>query len=451
MHATPPKPLWKTFFVFLAPMMLSNILQSLSGTINNVYVGQMLGVDALAAGSVFFPVLFFFIAFVIGLGTGSTILIGQAWGAGERDKVKAVAATALMATLAIGLTIAVFGGLFTRQLMIALATPADILDQATDYARIMMVAMPLTFCFLLATSLMRGVGDTVTPLIGLAISTCLGLIITPALIRGWLGLPQLGVTSAAIASAVATAVTLVWLVMYMLRRNHPLAPDRDLLRHLHVDGALLRRILRLGIPTAIQIVTMSIAELALLGIVNGFGSNATAAYGAVNQVISYAQFPAMSIAISASVFGAQAIGRGDTARLGAIVRTALTLNLVLTGGLVALIYLFSRAVMGFFIIDPAVVELAQHLLHIVLWSAVVFGMAGIFSGTMRASGTVFMPTLLSVSAIALIEVPSAIVLSQHYGVTGVWYAWPITFCAMFLLQMSYYLLVWRKQQITRLI
>jgi putative MATE family efflux protein len=447
----PEKPLWRSFLVFVAPMMLSNILQSLFGTINNIYLGQMVGVNALAAVSVFFPLMFFFVAFVLGLGTGATILIGQAWGAHERDKVKAVAASALLATLAIGVTIAILGGLFSRQLMILLATPPDILDEATAYARIMMMAMPLTFGFILATSMMRGVGDTVTPLIGLAISTCLGLLITPALIRGWLGMPPLGAASAAVASAVATAVTIVWLVIYLRRRNHPLAPDRELLRHLRIDGALLRRILRLGIPTAIQIVTMSVAELALLGIVNGFGSDATAAYGAVNQVISYAQFPAMSIAISASVFGAQAIGRGDASRLGSIVRTALMLNFALTGGLVALLYLFSRPVMGFFIIDPAVLELAQHLLHIVLWSTIVFGMSGIFSGTMRASGTVFMPTLLSVLAIAVIEVPSAIVLSRHYGVTGVWYAWPITFCAMFLLQVIYYRLVWRKRTIERLI
>ncbi|MET0971145.1 MAG: MATE family efflux transporter [Tardiphaga sp.] len=447
----PEQPLWRSFLVFVAPMMLSNILQSLFGTINNIYLGQMVGVNALAAVSVFFPLMFFFVAFVLGLGTGATILIGQAWGAKEPDKVKAVAASALLATLAIGVTIAILGGLFSRQLMILLATPPDILDEAAAYARIMMLAMPLTFGFILATSMMRGVGDTVTPLIGLAISTCLGLVITPALIRGRLGLPPLGAASAAVASAVATAVTIVWLVIYLRRRNHPLAPDRELLRHLRFDGPLLRRILRLGIPTAIQIVTMSVAELALLGIVNGFGSDATAAYGAVNQVVSYAQFPAMSIAISASVFGAQAIGRGDAARIGSIVRTALLLNFALTGVLVVLLYLFSRTVMGFFIIDPAVLDLAQHLLHIVLWSTVVFGMSGIFSGTMRASGTVFMPTLLSVLAIALIEVPSAIVLSRHYGVTGVWYAWPITFCAMFLLQVSYYRLVWRKRTIERLI
>lgn len=445
------KPLWQAFLVFVGPMMVSNILQSLFGTINNVYLGQLIGVDALAAVSVFFPVVFFLVAFVIGLGTGATILIGQAWGSGQRDKVKEVAAAALLATLVIGATVAILGGLFSRQLMIALATPQNILDEASHYARIMMMAMPLTFCFLLSTSLLRGVGDTVTPLIGLAISTLLGLVITPAFILGWFGLPKLGVASAAVASAISTFAGMSWLVSHLVRRGHPLAPDRALLRHLRVDLNLLGRILRLGIPTAIQIVTMSVAELALLGIVNGFGSDATAAYGAVNQVISYAQFPAMSIAISASVFGAQAIGRGDAARLGAIVRTAVMLNLGLTGSLVALIYLFSRKVMGFFIIDPAVLDLAQQLLHISLWSSIVFGLSGIFSGTMRASGTVFMPTLLSVLAIALIEVPSALILSRHLGVTGVWYAWPITFCAMFLLQVSYYRLVWRKRTITRLI
>jgi Na+-driven multidrug efflux pump len=166
-------------------MMLSNLLQSLSGTINNVYLGQMLGVDALAAVSVFFPVMFFFVAFVIGLSSGAAVLIGQAWGAGERDKVKAVAGTTLAVALLLATLVAVFGGLFSRQLMVALATPPDILDQASTYARIMMLTMPLTFVVILMTSLPRGVGDTVTPLLALTLSTIIGLAITPALIDGW--------------------------------------------------------------------------------------------------------------------------------------------------------------------------------------------------------------------------------------------------------------------------
>ena len=444
-------PLWKTFLVFLAPMMLSNILQSLFGTINNIYLGQMIGVDALAAVSVFFPVMFFFIAFVMGLSSGATVLIGQAWGAGEPDKVRAVAGATLTIALLCAATIAVFGGLFSRPLLIALATPPDILEEASAYARIMMITMPLTFVFILLTAMMRGVGDTMTPLLALAISAVVGLAVTPALIRGWLGLPRLGVASAAWASAASSLLTLLWLAAHLRRRHHPLAFDAKFLRTMRLDGALLRKILRLGIPAAIGMVVMSLAELVLLGLVNGFGSSATAAYGAVNQVMSYVQFPAMSIAISVSIFGAQAIGRGNADRLGSIVRTGLLMNLVLTGGLVALAYLFSRAIMGFFIIDAAVLELAQGLLHIVLWSSVLFGMATVFSGAMRASGTVLMPLLISIFAIAAIEVPSAIVLSRAIGIEGVWAAYPITFGAMFILQMSYYMLVWRKRAVRRLI
>ena len=168
-------PLWKTFLVFLAPMMLSNILQALFGTINNVYLGQMIGVDALAAVSVFFPVMFFFVAFVMGLSSGATVLIGQAWGAGEPGKVRAVAGATLTVALLCATTIAVFGGVFSRPLLIALATPPDILEEAIAYARIMMITMPLTFVFILLTAMLRGVGDTMTPLLALAISTTVGL------------------------------------------------------------------------------------------------------------------------------------------------------------------------------------------------------------------------------------------------------------------------------------
>ena len=449
MSNTPP--LWRTFLVFLAPMMLSNILQALFGTINNVYLGQMIGVDALAAVSVFFPVIFFFIAFVMGLSSGATVLIGQAWGAGEPGKVKAVAGTTLTVALLCAATIAVFGGLFSRPLLIALATPPDILEAASAYARIMMITMPLTFVFILLTAMLRGVGDTVTPLLALAISTVVGLAVTPALIRGWLGLPRLGVASAAWASAVSSLLTLLWLAVHLRRRHHPLAFDAAFLRTMQLDGALLGKVLRLGIPSAVGMVVMSLAELVLLGLVNGFGSSATAAYGAVNQVMSYVQFPAMSIAISVSIFGAQAIGRGNADRLGSIVRTGLVMNLVLTGGLVALAYLFSRAIMSFFIIDAAVLDLAQGLLHIVLWSSVLFGMANVFSGVMRASGTVLAPLLISIFVIAAIEIPTAVILSRAIGIEGIWAAYPITFAAMFILQMSYYMLVWRKRAIQRLI
>ncbi|MBR0982372.1 MATE family efflux transporter [Bradyrhizobium liaoningense] len=446
-----PKPLWTTFLRFLAPLMLSNALQSLFGTVSNVYLGQMIGIDALAAVSAFFPVMFFLFAFVMGLSTGATVLIGQAFGAGEHGRIRSVVGTTLAVGLLLSISVALIGGLFSRQLMIALATPADILEQASAYARIMLLTMPLGFVFLLMTAMIRGVGDALTPLLALALSTATGLILTPMLIRGSFGLPAAGITSPAWAAAISNALTLIALALYLLRKKHALAPDAALLRHLRLNGAMLGKILGIGLPSAIGMVVMAVAELVLLGLVNGFGSDATAAYGAVNQVMGYTQFTAMSISIAVSILGAQAVGSGDRARLDGIVRTGLAFNLVLTGGLVALIYLAPRAILGIFITDAAVLDLAKGLLDIALWSSVPFGLATVFSGAMRAAGVALMPMLLAIFAILAIELPAAVILSHTIGLAGVWAAYPVVFCAMFVLQMGYYLMVWRKRAIRRLV
>ncbi|WP_325342381.1 MATE family efflux transporter [Xylophilus sp.] len=432
-------------------MLGANLLQSLSGTVNNIYLGQMLGVHALAAVSSFFPVMFFFIAFTIGLGAGASVLIGQAWGAGEVERARAVVGTTLTVGVLGGLAVALFGGLFTRPLLAALGTPADILPDATAYARIILVAMPGVFVFLLSTAMLRGVGDTVSPLLTLLISTVLGLLLTPALIRGWGGLPQPGVSSAAWATVVSFVVATAWLAWFLRRRRSPLAPNAALARHLRIDAALLAKVLRVGLPTGIQMIVVALAELAVLALVNRHGSQATAAYGAVNQVWGYVQFPAISISIAASILGAQAIGAGRLDRLGAIVRAGLGINLALTGSLVVLGYLFSRPLMGLFITSAPVVDMAQGLLHVGLWCCVVFGMAGIFSGIMRASGTVLVPTAVSVGCIALVELPVAWLLDRHWGLAGIWASYPAAFCAMLALQSAYYRFVWRRRPIRRLV
>ncbi|MEN9704315.1 MAG: hypothetical protein RLZZ393_194 [Pseudomonadota bacterium] len=451
MHPDPQRPIWKTFLMFLGPMMLANILQSLSGTLNTMYLGKMIGVGALAAASAFFPVMLFIISFVMGLGSGASVLIGQAWGAKQPERVQAVAGTTLSVGLIAGLVIAIFGGTFARGLLQGLATPPDILDDATSYARIVLISMPGFFVFLLITSVMRGVGDMITPLKALLVSTAVGMITTPALIRGWWGLPQMGVRSAACAMAASFIVALIWLGVHLHRKGSPLAPSRGLLQHMNIEKKILLSVLRIGVPTALQMVIMSLAEVALLSLVNGFGSDATAAYGTSNQVLGYVQFPAMSIAIAASILGAQTIGAGHPEKLGAITRAGIYINFAVTGSLLLLCYLFSRQVVGLFTTNTEVIEITQRMLHIVLWSTLVFGCSAVVSGVMRSSGAVMVPVILSISAILLVEVPVAFVASRHLGLDGVWVAYPACFIAMLLFQSTYYRLVWRRQKIQRLI
>jgi putative MATE family efflux protein len=446
------KPLWRRFLTFLVPLMISNILQALSGTFNNIFIGQLVGVDALAAAAAFFPILFFLMSFIIGLASGSTVLIGQAYGARNELKVKEIAGTTMTVTFLGGVVVAVLGVIFIRPIMSVLGVPPNILEESTTYGTILLIGMPGFFIYLIATSVLRGVGDTTTPLIALIMSILTGLIVTPAFILGWGGLPKLGLMAAAVAFIAGFLVVLVFLFFYLRARKHPLAPDRVFLTHLGIDFVLLRTILKLGIPAGVQMIVSSVAAIVVVGIINRFGSNATAAYGAVGQVMSYVQFPAMSIGIAASIFGAQAIGAGQQDQLGRITRTAMLMNLLITGGLVLLAYVFSEQVVRLFITDPQVVVLTETLLHIVLWSVVMFGFAVILSGVMRSSGDVLFPMLISLGTIVLVETPLALYLSSTpLGLNGIWTAYATSFCTMFVLQGIYYLLVWRRKPIKKLV
>ena len=224
-----------------------------------------------------------------------------------------------------------------------------------------------------------------------------------------------------------------------------------MVRNLRLRWPLVRTISRIGIPTSINLVMVSLSEIAVLSFVNHYGSTALAAYGAVNQIVSYAQFPAISIAIAASIFGAQSIGAGRTERLAPIVRSAVVLNYAIEGCIIASIYVFGVDVIRWFITAPATVAIAHGLLLITLWSYVIFGNARVISAIMVSTGTVVWPTLISVASIWLVEVPVAYVLSRRIGLTGVWYGYPAAFIAGLALQLVYYYRFWKRKPLRRLV
>ena len=444
------KPIWRTMLVFLVPLMISNVLQSASQTFTSIFLGRMLGVGALAASSSIFPVLFFLISFFFGIASASTVLIGQAYGAHDQPRLSRSAGTTLSFAVAFGVIIGIVGLIFDRRIMELIGTPPDILNDAISYARIVFLALPITFIYLAYTTFLRGIGDSRSPLIVLIASAAVGIVLTPALILGLFGLPSLGIIAAPIANVISTTIGLIGLLVYLEKRDNPLAFSK--LRHyLGIEVPLLMTLVRLGIPTGIQFVMISLSEIAVISFVNRYGSSATAAYGAVNQIVSYVQFPAISIGITASIFGAQSIGAQRTDRLRKIVRAGVLLNYTIGGVLIVIVYLLSREILSLFIIDPPTLEMARDLLSITLWSYVIFGNTSVLSGMMRSSGSVLWPTTISILTIWCVEVPIAWVLSHGpLGLRGVWIAYPITFIVALTLQASYYFGVWRRQPIRAL-
>ncbi|AAT53959.1 Na+ driven multidrug antiporter, C-terminus [Bacillus anthracis str. Sterne] len=236
-------------------------------------------------------------------------------------------------------------------------------------------------------------------------------------------------------------------------KNHPLQLDSTVRKYLRMDWDLLKLLLRLGIPASINMILVSLSEIAVIAFVNRYGSDATAAYGVVNQVASYVQMPAVSLGITVSIFAAQSIGANQFDRLQKVVKAGIIMNYVIGGVLISLIYLFSRDILSLFLTSQTTIEIAHSLVMITLWSYLIFGHAQIISATMRASGTVLWPTVIGVVSIWLVEVPVAYYLSYHtsLGIEGIWIGYPAAFIVSLILQYAYYKLSWQKKRITRLV
>ncbi|MBV8722809.1 MAG: MATE family efflux transporter [Candidatus Eremiobacteraeota bacterium] len=445
------KPMWQILLVFLVPLMLSNALQSASQTFASIWIGRLISTKALGAVSAVFPVVFLLFSFVFGVSSGATVLVGQAFGAKDFHRLKRVSGTVLGAALYLGIFVAVVGYFGSPTMLAWLQTPSDIIGMADAYSKVVFLIMPMFFVYFVYTALLRGTGDSATPFYALVVSSVLAILITPLFILGWFGLPKLGVVSAAVSGVIANTAALVFMIVYLRIRNHPLKMDREMLADFAIDFKILWSVLRIGVPTGIQVMMVSLAELAVITFVNSFGSSATAAYGAVNQIIGYVQFPAISIGISASIFAAQCIGARREDKLGSVIRSAVGLNYVIGGLLVGLCYAFAWVLLGWFIADVHTLDIAHELLMITLWSYLIFGNSAVLSGIMRGSGAVLWPTAIGIFAIWAVEVPAAWILMHRIGLDGVWLGYPLAYCAGLALQFCYYEFWWKKKTHERLI
>ncbi|WP_107841050.1 MATE family efflux transporter [Metasolibacillus meyeri] len=437
----------KTFFKFLIPVMLANVLQSLGQIVAMLIVGRNLGDDALAAIAAFFPFFFFLMAFAIGIGSGSSILVGQTYGAGNHEKMKEVIGVTLAFTTILSIAVAVFGAFFIEWILRFMKTPANILDMSVSYAKILFFTLPIMFWYMTYTTFIRGVGDSKTPFIFLVTSVALNIAFLPPLIFGWFGLPAFGLNGAAYAAVLSNFVTMILLLTYLHKTKHILRLDKSVLQHFKLKKDILISLFKLAIPASISMVAISVAEIAVIGFVNVYGSSATAAYGVVNQVASYAQVPAMSISIATSVFVAQALGANSTEMIQKIRSMGVKVNYLLGGAIILLTYIFAEPILSLFITSTDTVDIAKNYLMITFWSYLVFGHTQTVSATMRATGVVLWPTIFLVLTIWLVQVPTAFILSNYtaFELNGVWIAYPVTFCVHFIMQYAYFKLGWQKR------
>ena len=432
-------PIARTLLVFSLPILGGNVLQSLNGSINAIWVGRHLGEAALTATANANNVLFALIGLIFGIGMAATILVAQAMGAHNLPQAKRVMGTSATVFGLASVAIAALGWLLSRHILRWMGTPAAALDLAQSYLQLIFLAIPLLYLFAFVQAVLRGAGDSRTPFMFLVLVVVLDTALNPLFIFGWGPVPALGISGSALATLVANAISLTALLLWLRSRHHPLWIGRGERALFRPDMALVRTLIGKGLPMGVQMVMISLAMITMISMVNSYGVTMASAYGAALQLWTYVQMPAMAIGAACSTMAAQNVGAGRWDRVGGTARAGVLCNLAMTGVLVALVLLTDRHTLGWFLPDgSAALEAARHLNRIAIGSFVFFGITFVLSGVVRSTGAVVPPLIILAVAMWGIRVPVARWLQPLWGSDAIWWSFPISAVCAALMALAYY-------------
>ncbi|MEO8367536.1 MAG: MATE family efflux transporter [Pseudoxanthomonas sp.] len=432
-------PIARTLFVFALPILGGNVLQSLNGSVNAVWVGRFLGEDALTAIANANNIMFLLLGGVFGFGMASTILVGQAMGRKDLPGARKVVGTAATFFIGISVALAAVGLPLSRHVLVWMSTPAAALPLADAYLKIIFLALPFLYTFAFLSAILRGAGDTRTPFLFLLLAVLFDIVLVPLLMFGVGPFPQMGMAGSATATLIANAIALSALLAWLRHRRNPLWISRGE-RHLYKpDWTIVRALVAKGVPMGLQMVLISAAMIAMISMVNQYGTHTTAAYGAALQLWTYVQMPAMAIGAACSSMAAQNVGARRWDRVEATARIGVGFNFLLTGALIVPLLLLDGHTLSMFM--PAgseALQIARHLNHIAVWSFLFFGVVFVLAGVVRSTGAVIPPLIILGIALWGIRVPFANWLQPTLGVDAIWWSFPVSaFCAM-AMQLAYY-------------
>ena len=408
----------KQILKFALPMLLGSLFQQLYSIVDTIIVGKYLGKEALASVGASFPIIFTIIALVIGLGSGASVVISQYYGAKDEDNVRKAVDTLNIFLLITGVAISVVGILISRWIFALLQLPSELLESAMTYLNIYLMGMVVFFGFNSITSILRGVGDSKNPLYYLIIATFLniGLDLLFILEFNW------GIAGAAWASVIAQAAAFLIAVVHVNKRHSVI---RIAIVGITFNWEIFKQSVRIGLPTGIQHTFVALGMMALMGIVNTFGTNVIAGFTGASRIDSLAAIPAMTLSVALSVFVGQNIGAKKVERIYKGLRVALIFASVISVVMSIVAIFWSVPLMKLFSNDAAVIAVGREYLITVSLFYLLFSTMFVFNGLLRGAGATLIPMFITLFSLWLVRIPLAVFLSKYMGEQGIWWAIPI--------------------------
>ena len=425
------------------PMLLGNVFQQMYNIVDSIIIGNYLGKEALAAVGAAFPILFTLISLVIGFATGATIIIAQYFGAKQIEKVKRTISTMYIFLFVASIILSVLGVIYSGDILRLIQIPDDVFPYAELYLSIYLSGIVFFFGFNGTAAILRGLGDSKTPLYFMVVATITNIVfdLLFVLVFKW------GVAGVAIATVISQGGAFITAILY-LNKTHKVVHLS--ISTLQFDKKIFYQSMRIGLPTGLQHTFVSLGLLAVVWIVNLFGTDAIAAYSVAMRIDSLASMPAMNFAAALSSFVGQNLGANKIGRVRAGLFATLKMGTIVSVSISLIAILFAKPLMGLFTQDSNVIAIGAEYLIIVSSFYIMFSTLFIVNGVMRGAGDTIIPMFITLFALWIVRIPLAYYLSLEFGVAGIWWSTPIGWFTGMILGIAYYMSAkWKKKGIVK--
>lgn len=432
---SPRSHLWR----YALPLLLGNWLQLSYNAIDSIIAGRFIGQNALAAEGIAGPVMNLVILAITGLCIGAGVLMSEAFGAKDYERLQKILANTLLAGFVLCCALALAGAVLAETILTLLAVPEEIFTITAAYLRITFLGAPFTFCYNALTAGLKSVGDADTPLKFLAFSAILNAVLD----LFFLGVLHLGILCSALTTVFAEAVCAGLAVVYLLRRVPDLCPGRDQWR---VEPAILKQVLNYGGPTALQQAIQPVCKVLIQGQVNALGVSAIAAFNAVTRADDFACIPAQSISSGISTYIAQNRGADKPQRIRSGFRTGIRMELCYWLVIGTATALLRRPLVSMFVTGEGSREVIRLGSEYLAWMALFYllpAMTNGVQGFFRGMGKMY-TTMLGTFLQASIRTLGTFLLAPRLGITGIAFSCAIGWSTMLLFEVPYYFITCRR-------
>lgn len=423
--------IWKLLITFSIPLIIGNLLQQMYNTADSIIVGNFVGSNGLAAVGSGTALINLIIAFAQGASVGAGVVVSQYIGADKKDKIKISVHTSICISIILGLILSLLGIFASPSLLIMMKTPKVVLKSSILYLQIYCGGLIFNVIYNMATGILNAAGNSKKPLVYLAIASFTNIILDLLFIKIF----KLGVMGAAIATDISQAISCILAVGYLLK----VKSDYKLyIKDLKINKETAVKIIKIGLPTAIQNMVISFSNVLVQSSVNAYGATAMAGYAAYLKIDGFNILPVLSISMAVTTFTGQNVGANRLDRVKKGMYSSLIMVLVYTVFIGAVLLIFSHQVLGLFTHSAQVIMYGQLAMKYFCPYYFLLGILNVLAGTVRGAGKGIPPMIILLFSMCIFRILwIKIALPFYSSIDGVFILYPISWLVGAILMILY--------------